>query len=225
MRVHRALFVAPMLVLCCGFNLNAEDLFGAVAYSQSTRHAGWVWGHETREQAEAAALKKCDRRDAAVVVWAKNSWISFSHGDGTSHGWGWDPNSEDAAKQTALTNCSNRAKGCHTVTTFYSGGKGKATILVLVPKNTRVFQGNYEIPIREGRGTFESPEVLGGKNYVYSLKATLNLDGTRIEQEKTMDVSAFKTTIFRFENLDLMSELGIPPVDVGELVDLPLLKP
>ena len=203
----------------------AENRYGAIAYSQSTRRYAWANGHESREAAEAAALKQSGDHDAFIAVYGSNSWLALAHGNGTSYGWARDPNSEQAAKDAAVANCASRASSCHLMISIYAGGTGRAKVIAKVPNGATVSGKNFEVPIKSGIGSFDSKELLGGKEHFTTLTARMVVDGRVVEQTVRNSVYAFHTTVFTFSELEAVAELGNPPAMAGEVPVLPLLKP
>lgn len=216
-----------------------EDLYGAIAYSQSSRRYGWATGKESREIAEAAALHECGASDAFIAVQGKNVFLALAHGNGTSYGWGWDGKSEQVARDIATSKCAERAAGCHLLVSVYSGGKAAAKVIVKVPANTDVFIGDYKVPISAGTGQFDTAPLLGGKDYNYSLVGRMTMNGLVVEQKIDTLVKAFHVTEVSFDDLKmkadkmkakadelkLLAELGEIPEVAPELPAYPLLKP
>ena len=88
----------------------------AIAYSKSTGRYGHGEGYDNRAAAEYRALAECGTRDARVVGWVKNGYLSLAVGRyvGTyGVGYGSDIYS---AKSRALRRCpSNSARIVQTV--------------------------------------------------------------------------------------------------------------
>lgn len=202
----------------------ADDLYGAIAYSQSSRRYGYAWGKSSREEAESTALRECKSGDAFIAVWGANKWLVLAHGSGTSYGWAHE-STEQAAKTRAVSECAKRASGCHVVVSIYAGGQGAATLTFAVPANTQVRVGDDEVRIREGAGKHEVPDLLGGKPEQRTVVARMKLGSTKIEETVTVNVAAFQTTAVTFPRLRAMAELGPPATAAAEVSDLPLLPP
>lgn len=90
----------------------AQDYYGALAYSASTRAHGWSSDHATRREAESRALAECRRRagDCIIPVWFRNGCGALADGPrGYGAGWGI---SRSVAESYALKGCSRRSSGC-----------------------------------------------------------------------------------------------------------------
>jgi hypothetical protein len=194
-------FLASILLLTTT-EITAEDNYGAIAYSQSTRRYGYSWGKRTREEAERTAIRECGANDAFVAVQGRNTWLAIAHGRGTSYGWSWSDESEQAARDEAVLECAKRAGGCHVLYSLYSGGQGTANLIARVPPGTRVFIGDYELGVKDGIAEFESPKILGGKEYVYVVKARLTIGAETFEEDVSADIAAFYTTKISFLKLE-----------------------
>jgi hypothetical protein len=93
----------------------AEQFFGAIAYSPSTRAHGWAFDYTSRVDAEKRAMAKCQRhaRDCFVPVWFRNACGALAIGfDGYGTGWGA---SRRLAETYALQSCRRYSGGCWVV--------------------------------------------------------------------------------------------------------------
>lgn len=93
----------------------AEEYFGAIAYSPSTRAHGWAYDYASRRAAERRALAKCSRhaRDCIVPVWFRNACGALAIGfEGYGSGWGA---SLKLAENYALQSCRRYSGGCWVV--------------------------------------------------------------------------------------------------------------
>ena len=90
----------------------AQNYFGAIAYSSSTRAHGWAKDHPSRESAEKAALAGCEKhaQDCKAVLWFRNACGAFAEGP-RGPGWGWAETAE-AAERAALKSCAAHSKAC-----------------------------------------------------------------------------------------------------------------
>ncbi|HCS54021.1 DUF4189 domain-containing protein [uncultured Rubinisphaera sp.] len=91
-------FVATKAIL-------AEDYYGAIVYSSSTKKYGYSWGHSTQESAEEGANSVCTEPDAKVVMWTRNAWyaLALSNDKCKPNAWSaaWG-NTQEEAEQIAL---------------------------------------------------------------------------------------------------------------------------
>jgi len=95
----------------------AQDLFGAIAYSPSSRAFGWAKDFGSQYEAENAAMNECYKRagDCRVAVWFQNACGSVASGP---EGWGADwGESFREAERKATRLCSDYSHGCAIVTT------------------------------------------------------------------------------------------------------------
>lgn len=79
----------------------AADLYGAIAYSQSTGTIGFDTGL-TRDQAERNAFLDCQRRtlarDCETQVWFRNAWGALAVASSGAFGTGWGYNEINPAQ-------------------------------------------------------------------------------------------------------------------------------
>ncbi|HIK05783.1 MAG TPA: DUF4189 domain-containing protein [Trichormus sp. M33_DOE_039] len=104
------LATATLLATLPGFTQIAQaqnrDLFGAIAYSQSTG----VYTSATavsRQEAERRAFAHCQRTsrasDCSVPLWFKNAWGALAVGSNGAYGsgWGYDTNNPGRGRTIA----------------------------------------------------------------------------------------------------------------------------
>jgi serine/threonine-protein kinase len=93
----------------------AEEYFGAIAYSPSTRAHGWAYDYTSRKDAERRAMERCGRhaRDCVLPVWFRNACGALAVGfDGYGSGWGA---SRKLAETYAIQSCNRYSGGCEIV--------------------------------------------------------------------------------------------------------------
>jgi serine/threonine-protein kinase len=112
-----ALFAA---VAVCGMaaplSAFAGDLYGAIAYSQSTKAYGWATDYASQEEAEAGAMSACKDRasDCKSAIWFRNACGALSVG--SDGGWGADWGAdEQAARNKATHVCDGYSYDCQVV--------------------------------------------------------------------------------------------------------------
>ena len=90
----------------------AQEYYGAIAYSPRTSAHGWANDHPSRQEAEKAALGNCRKfaKDCQVLVWFRNACGAVAVGS-KGYGWGWGEK-ESSAEIEALKNCSQHSLGC-----------------------------------------------------------------------------------------------------------------
>jgi hypothetical protein len=101
----------------------AQDLFGAIAYSNEEQKHGWANNYPSRKSAEQAAMKFCHKNapkgDCRPVLWFRNSCGALVTGpDG--HGAEWATN-QTAAVNKALKACARKSERCAVTLNFCTG--------------------------------------------------------------------------------------------------------
>jgi len=90
----------------------AQDMYGAIAYSSSTGRYGYSHDWGSRSEAEDYARSQCGRSDCAIKVWFKNACGALAVGQRGGLGWGWS-SSRGAAESVALNECQAKSSGCN----------------------------------------------------------------------------------------------------------------
>ncbi|MFN6567358.1 DUF4189 domain-containing protein [Dendronalium sp. ChiSLP03b] len=95
---------------------SSSDVFGAIAYSRSTKVYASATGL-SRQEAERGALYNCQQqsraKDCSVPLWFKNAWGALAVGSNGAYGtgWGYDTNNprkgRAIAGRYALQTCKN----------------------------------------------------------------------------------------------------------------------
>lgn len=202
----------------------ADDLYGAIAYSKSSRRWGYATGKSSREDAEEVALRECKSSDAFIAVWGRNKWLALAHGNGTSYGWAHGDEEEDTRRR-AVEECEKRASDAHLLVAVYAGGQGKGTLAIQAPDGVRVRVGDKEITIANGQGQLEVPNLLGGKVYAREVHARWETGGAVFNDKVEVELRAFRSTLVKFASLQAVAHLGPPPKTASEIPELPLWKP
>jgi serine/threonine-protein kinase len=109
-----ALSILPALAQVAQAQSN-DDVYGAIAYSQSTGVYTSALGSSEKE-AENQAYYDCQQKsgadDCKVPLWFKNAWGAIAVGSNGAYGtgWGYDKNNpehgRDIAGQYALETCN-----------------------------------------------------------------------------------------------------------------------
>jgi hypothetical protein len=110
--VHKMAWLAAavVLVLSAGQAARAQDLYGAIAYNDSSRMVGWSFNYATQWAAEDRALAECGR-GCDIVTWFRNACGALAIGSG---GWGADwGNNRREAEVKALGLCGQYSKDCY----------------------------------------------------------------------------------------------------------------
>jgi serine/threonine-protein kinase len=99
----------------------AQELFGALAYSEKARQYGWANNHPARDAAERAALAFCSQKagDCRVVLWFRNACGALVTGP-SGHGADWGE-TQTAAVNKALKACRARSASCAVTRSFCTG--------------------------------------------------------------------------------------------------------
>jgi serine/threonine-protein kinase len=95
----------------------AQDLYGAIAYSQKANRYGWAVDFSSQQEAENAALNECFNYGSdCKSIWFMNACGALAIG--TDGGWGlnWGQNGRQAENK-AVNQCTNVSSGCQPVFT------------------------------------------------------------------------------------------------------------
>jgi Domain of unknown function (DUF4189) len=102
-----------LLSLATPATVFADELFGAIAYSQNTGAHGWAKDFGSQQAAENAAMNECNKQanDCKIGVWFQNACGAVAVG--TDGGWGadWGAN-QQAAQNKAMHVCDGYSYGC-----------------------------------------------------------------------------------------------------------------
>jgi serine/threonine-protein kinase len=96
----------------------ANDLYGSIAYSQSTKNYAWATDYNSQADAENAAMVECYKRagDCKSALWFVNGCGSLAVG--SDGGWGTNfGNDGREAQNKAMAQCGTVSSGCQTVVT------------------------------------------------------------------------------------------------------------
>jgi hypothetical protein len=93
----------------------AQDNYGAIAYSSSTGNWGYSYDYGSRAQAENSALRRCGRDDCEIKVWFKNSCGAMAKASNGALGWSYAASSRAEAESLALSECEARGSNCRIV--------------------------------------------------------------------------------------------------------------
>lgn len=94
-------------------------LFGAIAYSPTTRAIGVASDNTTQAEAESVALQNCrasspEATDCKNVMWVRNACAALAVGN--EGGWGTDWGADRAtAERKALAICAKYSSTCEVV--------------------------------------------------------------------------------------------------------------
>jgi len=93
------LLLGVFVVLLIVPALHAADTYAAIAYHQNSNSWGYSTEAATKEEAIAAAVRKCGHSDAKTN-WCRNSWLALAVS--STHGWGsaWAESAKDARKKS-----------------------------------------------------------------------------------------------------------------------------
>ena len=119
-KINSVLVVAALAVsaVVAPAAANAQDLYGAIAYSQKSKNYSWATDFNNQEAAEAAAMDECYNKasDCRLATWFRNACGSLAVGaDG---GWGshWGKNFRQAQNK-AINACEGSSYNCRVVVT------------------------------------------------------------------------------------------------------------
>jgi hypothetical protein len=100
------------VVLTAFGSVQADDNYGAIAYSESTGNWGYSYDYGSRAQAENSALGRCGRGDCEIKVWFKNSCGALAKASNGALGWSYAADSRAEAESLALSECRSRGSNC-----------------------------------------------------------------------------------------------------------------
>jgi hypothetical protein len=95
---------------------HAAESFGSIAFSPTTGANGFVFGSDSKDDAERRAMKECRKRASDCIV-GINFWNSCGAvAIGSNAGWGsaW-ATSGDLAQQEAMKYCRQRDRDCRVI--------------------------------------------------------------------------------------------------------------
>lgn len=102
-------FLACLLLFLAAASQVEAGTYCAIAVSPSTHRYGHSRNHNSRAEAEAAALSYCNAWDARIATWGYNGYLALALGSGTSWGGAY-ASTESLARAKALANCPGRSK-------------------------------------------------------------------------------------------------------------------
>lgn len=109
------LAAAGFTALSLPLSATAADLYGAIAYSPTSKAYGWAKDYGSQIEAENAAMNECYKRagDCRVAVWFVNACGAVSAGP---EGWGadWGESFREAERKSTRL-CSDYSYNCQIV--------------------------------------------------------------------------------------------------------------
>jgi serine/threonine-protein kinase len=99
----------------------AQELFGAIAYSDKAHKYSWANNFSRRDEATKAALEGCAKNgpECRVVLWFRNACGALVTGpDG--YGVAWE-STQTGAVNKALKLCAKRSPACAVTHSFCTG--------------------------------------------------------------------------------------------------------
>src|SRR2546423_2584751 len=121
--VRAILLIGAFFVLVIVPALHAADTYAAIAYHQPSRT--WAYSTEaaTKEEAIAAALRKCGHSDAKTN-WSRNSWLALAVSSTAGCGSSWAVEAKDARnKSVAECFAHENNPDAHVVICVHSDGR------------------------------------------------------------------------------------------------------
>jgi len=100
-----------------------QPLYGAIAYSPSTRRYGSSAGESDRENAQSQALASCGEPDAGILIWGMNTYLALVVGDAGA-GWAWNDD-RWRARRVAFDRCRMQTLNLHLKLLFHTSGGRK----------------------------------------------------------------------------------------------------
>jgi hypothetical protein len=109
LRVSQLLLLMGLLAPCAA---SAQEHYGAIAYSSTTKAHGWARDYPGRSAAEKAAVANCAQHaaDCSPVLWFRNACGALATGP-KGAGWAW-AHAQEAADRDALNACAKHSRAC-----------------------------------------------------------------------------------------------------------------
>ena len=125
MLVRSLIATTLCLTFAVPLTASAQDYFGAIAFSKTTKDASWALDYETKNDAERAAIGHCEATnnatDCEAINTFKNTCASLATGD---EGFGSDWDDDKAVADTkAVTACSKSSGNCKVLVSVCSKGE------------------------------------------------------------------------------------------------------
>ncbi|MCC6918337.1 MAG: DUF4189 domain-containing protein [Alphaproteobacteria bacterium] len=113
---RKAVGLAAMLMLLGSASAAERDSYGSIAFSPSTGANGYVYGAGSKEEAEDAALSRCDKHagDCRTGINFWNSCGAVALGDNAGWGSAWAEDG-DRAQDLALSYCREHTRNCRII--------------------------------------------------------------------------------------------------------------
>lgn len=89
-----------------------------------------------------------------------------------------------------------------------SGNGNKASILVKVPAEAKVFIDSYQMKSTSMERLFTSPELEPGKSYYYTIRVVVDRDGKKFEESRRVLIRSGETSRLAFDSLDKSRDDG-----------------
>ncbi|AKG22898.1 DUF4189 domain-containing protein [Calothrix sp. 336/3] len=96
-----------------------RDNYGAIAYSRQTRANGTSWNFATRDAAERAAVRECERYsgsgDCQSMIWFRNACAALAEADNGALGWAWNRDRGPAEREAVRQCFRYRGDNCKVI--------------------------------------------------------------------------------------------------------------
>lgn len=110
-----ALASLPIAFSIASQKAQAQDYYGAIAYSASTGGHGFSYDYANRAAAETKALRECENYsgggDCTVLIWFQNACGALATAPSGAYGSGWGYD-RSTAEQYALDTCGQYGRNC-----------------------------------------------------------------------------------------------------------------
>ena len=97
-----------------------QPLYGAIAYSPSTRRYGSSAAESDPESAQSQALANCGEPDAGILIWGMNTYLALVIGDAGA-GWAWNDD-RWRARRVAFDRCRMQTLNPRLTLLFHTSG-------------------------------------------------------------------------------------------------------
>ncbi len=110
------LVMAGLAVTLAAGEAAAQNYFGAISYSQTTRSHGYSYDYGSRSAAEQRAYNECAQYGGGckIAVWFRNACGALAVGQDGGWGAGWNAN-RPGAEAAAINSCNSVSYGCSVI--------------------------------------------------------------------------------------------------------------
>jgi uncharacterized protein (TIGR03000 family) len=82
-----------------------------------------------------------------------------------------------------------------------SAAPDRARVIVKLPEDARLFVDSTACPLTSAKRSFQTPELVPGQDYVYTIKAEVSRDGRTVTASKRVLVRAGRDSVVDFGDM------------------------